>query len=1083
MGGKQKGQRIMKKSFSVFISLLMVLLMIVSTPLSVLANDTANNGLSSPEFHLELEGEYGIFEELHLDWDGEDIFLFDFLDGEDIFFLDFSDEDDDEIRIEMPPYWEEWDGFVDPEYIYIPRDEFTLDEGIIYQIYAYAYPPEAGFPEVTWSSSDESVATIDSDGVIHALSEGTTVFTAQLVDGELTASITLFVVPVPLGIMPLSSRTISMTAGTGGVWHSVPANWSGNTGIVNGTIWRTVDVGRNWSNIDWPSASNLRRAGFSPNIPNRPTGSVPASGGTVTWTVTWSSVVTPPFLTISTQGALTNLPAAGGSQINVTVNTNTDWQLVGRPTWLEISNFTSSGFRLTTTRNTGGARPPVTIIVRTLDGSITRSFSVSQQGVQNHTVQFHANGGRRVGGGNLTQTIIHGQNATLPSVVRDHHEFNGWSPSNGHINVINGRTITAQWTRIRRTISINAGTGATWAASLPTGWSRSGTQISRTVDAGTSWGSIPWPTAAHVSRPGHTMSHFPNRPGGLVPDFGGTNFNVEWVPVTRTVDITLPPGITRVSGGQLHQTPSGGAAIAQINLATQPGFTMPLAYSIPGGLSFTRGSPTTASIIGTPTANINHTVTAPVPITYMVQLDRNGGSGGSTSFTVQFGSNVMTGYSNPIQAGFTFDGYWSAATGGVQVISPQGQLVSALGFTNAQRQWTRTTTPTTLVAQWIQDAPVQRTLTFNAGGGTWNSVPPQGWVRASNTQLTRTINVGENWNTVDWPRAEHLAPRAGFTPANITPAQPPTTGSVPPSGTDTWTFGWTEVPVVATFTITLHPNGGIGSQEQHQVNSGENFTIPSPFTREGHNFTGWNTQANGNGTPHPAGGTINNVTQNWTLHAQWEPIGDNIANWEWPLRHQPGETRPVWRIVGAYSPPGHIGVDIRHYNDPPTAGGQQTIIHGYQVRAAHGGEVLISGLHGGGGFTVVIRSNVPHNSAAGHYITSRYLHLRNNPSLAPTHIASGDDINQGRHIGFVGDTGQGGVPGGTGVLDPGGHLHFDLNNQSMTGGTAQINAAGAAINPLNIFPNVDVVSRYENRQWNDNNGTAEMVLIKLSTVE
>ncbi|MCL2864491.1 MAG: S8 family serine peptidase, partial [Lachnospiraceae bacterium] len=55
-------------------------------------------------------------------------------------------------------------------------------------------------------------------------------------------------------------------------------------------------------------------------------------------------------------------------------------------------------------------------------------------------------------------------------------------------------------------------------------------------------------------------------------------------------------------------------------------------------------------------------------------------------------------------------------------------------------------------AQWT------RQLTFDAGtGGTWNTAGlPAGWARSSATRLTRTVNVGENWNAIAWPTAANV---------------------------------------------------------------------------------------------------------------------------------------------------------------------------------------------------------------------------------------------------------------------------------------------------------------------------------------
>ena len=43
----------------------------------------------------------------------------------------------------------------------------------------------------------------------------------------------------------------------------------------------------------------------------------------------------------------------------------------------------------------------------------------------------------------------------------------------------------------------------------------------------------------------------------------------------------------------------------------------------------------------------------------------------------------------------------------------------------------------------------------------------------------------------------------------------------------------------------------------------------SAFVKDGYRFTGWNTLANGTGTPYSAGGTISGISGNVTLHAQW----------------------------------------------------------------------------------------------------------------------------------------------------------------------------------------------------------------------
>ena len=54
-----------------------------------------------------------------------------------------------------------------------------------------------------WSSSDESVATIDADGVLTPLAEGTTVITGRCAD--IAVSTTVTVIPAELAQRPSSS--------------------------------------------------------------------------------------------------------------------------------------------------------------------------------------------------------------------------------------------------------------------------------------------------------------------------------------------------------------------------------------------------------------------------------------------------------------------------------------------------------------------------------------------------------------------------------------------------------------------------------------------------------------------------------------------------------------------------------------------------------------------------------------------------------------------------------------------------------------------------------------------------------------
>ena len=77
----------------------------------------------------------------------------------------------------------------------------------------------------------------------------------------------------------------------------------------------------------------------------------------------------------------------------------------------------------------------------------------------------------------------------------------------------------------------------------------------------------------------------------------------------------------------------------------------------------------------------------------------------------------------------------------------------------------------------------------------------------------------------------------------------------------------------ATCTVTYYANGGTGivPSDGTEYNSGAEVTVKGNYgvlTKSGYAFTGWNTAADGSGTPYKAG-DIFTITGNTTLYAQW----------------------------------------------------------------------------------------------------------------------------------------------------------------------------------------------------------------------
>lgn len=64
--------------------------------------------------------------------------------------------------------------------------------------------------------------------------------------------------------------------------------------------------------------------------------------------------------------------------------------------------------------------------------------------------------------------------------------------------------------------------------------------------------------------------------------------------------------------------------------------------------------------------------------------------------------------------------------------------------------------------------------------------------------------------------------------------------------------------------------GGTVTDPKYYITGGEAMVLKNMFTRPGYEFTGWNTEKNGTGTPYAAGSAITIENTDVTLHAQWK---------------------------------------------------------------------------------------------------------------------------------------------------------------------------------------------------------------------
>lgn len=161
-------------------------------------------------------------------------------------------------------------------------------------------------------------------------------------------------------------------------------------------------------------------------------------------------------------------------------------------------------------------------------------------------------------------------------------------------------------------------------------------------------------------------------------------------------------------------------------------------------------------------------------------------------------------------------------------------------------------TDVTLYAQWVV---VGFVVTFNANGGE-GSMPAQ--VATTSTPLTPNAFTWANrtflgWNTAADGLGEDFAD-----------------GAVHPfgsSGSQVLYAQWSQAP---TRTVTFNANGGSGVMTAQVANEPSALDTVG-FTRANFVFTGWNTQANGLGTPY-SNLEVYDFSADLTLYAQWTPI-------------------------------------------------------------------------------------------------------------------------------------------------------------------------------------------------------------------
>ena len=323
------------------------------------------------------------------------------------------------------------------------------------------------------------------------------------------------------------------------------------------------------------------------------------------------------------------------------------------------------------------------------------------------TVSYNANGGSGAPGSQKKCSDITLKLSTT-TPTRAGYTFNGWNTNNSGTgtNYAAGAnytanasvTLYAKWTANKYTVTLNQQSGsggsssvqATYNANMPsmTKPTRTGYTFQGYYDA-TSGGTQYYKADGSSARTWNKTSN--------------ATLYARWTANTYTITLD-PQGGT---GGDASKTATFGQATPTVNIPGRNG------YSFGGYYTGKNGSGTQylkPDANNTATSVRNWDIAANTTLyakwnarTYTVTFDQQGGNGGTADATATFDA-AMPAATMPTRAGYTFKGYYDAATEGTLYYNADG---------SSARAWNKTAAAT-LYARW---EIINYTVAYNLDGG------------------------------------------------------------------------------------------------------------------------------------------------------------------------------------------------------------------------------------------------------------------------------------------------------------------------------------------------------------------------------
>ncbi|MBE7003669.1 MAG: hypothetical protein E7425_05190 [Ruminococcaceae bacterium] len=235
-----------------------------------------------------------------------------------------------------------------------------------------------------------------------------------------------------------------------------------------------------------------------------------------------------------------------------------------------------------------------------------------------------------------------------------------------------------------------------------------------------------------------------------------------------------------------------------------------------------------------------------LPQDVTVTFDANDGTGATATQSIEPGKATSLD-SNPFtRKDYTFTGWTTNADGSGDKYA-EGAKVTLTADLTLYAQWTQTVAPTRNV-----------TVTFHANDGT-NATTTQDIQENVETALdsntfTRKDHTFDGWTTNADGSGDKYADGAKVT---LT------------ADLDLYAQ-WAQVTApTQNYTVTFYANGGTGTMGTQSIAPNSQTSLhANQFTRDQYTFTGWNTQADGQGTAYGPGATVT-LTADLELYAQW----------------------------------------------------------------------------------------------------------------------------------------------------------------------------------------------------------------------